>query len=785
MSTAPETSQRPRHAPAARTTAPAGGPGRRRGDWTAAGLFLLAEALLLAVVRLWQPRFFYIDDKAAQYLPVWHWLGGEPGARLPAIDPDQGSAGNFVGDLQYGVLDPFHWGLATVISRMDGLNAAGWGLHVLAVTVLGLGIVALARHYGAGVVWSAAAAVGAANSGFLFWFASSWWPAAWGTAVLPWLWWALVTRSRAGLLTAALAGYLVATSGYPYSLPFAGLIVVAVGLEKALHDRSVRTLWSSAYLLRALAAGGGLLMAAPGLLAASAMTPYTQRATLPVGDLGSTGEFIPNLLDVIIGGPTLNAQVTGWWGDLLPSASMAAAWFVLPVLALVDRQRVRALGGLRGVPGVTTGLVLAGCALLATQLPTVVGGLRYPFRYAVVLQVVLPLVVAVLASRAGLRFSRGQVLLAVSLLVGQAVLATARTPDLVVWHVAAALAGIAVVLGLRALHRRRSAQQAPTAVGPAPAEEEGTGRRVGVAAVVLLATALAPLVSIGAAIAVGDEFAAERGGQPSGRPANALYEAVVWPADVAGFRAAAVEPGLNASVLHWGSSGFDRGLSAGVPLGSAALFSDIRPGYGYTSVGQGGWAERLCQDYLGQSATCPDAAQRLLATVPGTDRTWLDATSKDVLLLDTDAPPEIYESLEDGWRRVGRDGDFDRFEREEPTEGRITVVGDAVTELDALAVGPEEERYAVSWTADGDRRLVTRSPWWPGYEATVDGQPLDVQVVDGTLLAVELPAEGGSGELVIGYVPPGLTAGLVAVAVGALGVVALAVLEDRRGRSRR
>ncbi|MFL6112932.1 MAG: hypothetical protein ACJ786_16495, partial [Catenulispora sp.] len=504
---------------------------QRRAGWSALGLFALAQAALMVVIRLWQPRFFYVDDLQAQYLPVWTWLGQRTGwSGPPLIDPDQGSGGAFVADLQYGVLDPFHWLLANAISRFDGLNAVGWGLHIGAVTVLGLGVVAVATHYRVRPGWTAAAALGAANCGFLFWFGASWWPAAWGTALLPWLWWALVSRLRIAVPVAAFAGYLIATSGYPYSLPFAGLLVIGVAVERGFRHGWRPGLRERGFLLRVLASGGGVLLAAPALLAASAMTPYSQRATLPTGDLGSTGDFIPNILDVLIGGPTSTAQVSGWWGTLLPSPAMATGWFVLPVLALVDWSRVRALGGARRLPGVAVSLVMVTGSLLASQTPTVVGGLRYPFRYVVVLQVVLPLLVALLASRGGVRLGRAQLLAASALLLVQGALGVLRTPALAGWHVGAAVLGILVLVVAGRLAAGRDGRaagwtgdgvdgDADDLGGPVPRRRlspGSSGSRVALVALVLAATAVAPLVSIGTAVAVNDRVAEKRGQAPSG-----------------------------------------------------------------------------------------------------------------------------------------------------------------------------------------------------------------------------------------------------------------------------
>jgi hypothetical protein len=727
-------------------------------------LFLLAQAVFMAALRIWQPRFFTIDDKLAQYLPVWGWLGRQPGVAVPLMDADQGSAGAFAADLQYGTLDPLHWLLADVIGRLDGLNAAGWGLHLLAVTVLGTGIVALGTRLGLHPAWAALAAVGAANSGFLLWYGASWWPAAWGTALLPWLWWALVSRSAWGVPTAALAAYLIGTSGYPYTLPFAAVVVLGVLIERALAARDWR-LWRSPGLVpRLAAAAGGLLLAAPGLLAAGRMTPFSARAESPDDIRGNLGEFIPNLVDVVVGGPTLSSDVSGWWGTLMPAAVMATAWFALPLLALVRWSALR--GRLLGVPGLVPAALLVVASLLATQTPTEVGTLRLPFRYVTVVQIVLPLLVALLLAATGPRVTRGRLAAAAGLLGLQGLLAVARVPALTDWHVAVTLAGVLVVVLLGVLARR-------------------SGQPVGRVALVLLAvaTVAAPLASVGAAVSFNRVI---KGPDSGGLPAAGLWNPSFWPVSRSEFQQRSLEPGLDATVVVWGSAGEDRGIASGVPVGSAALYSDVRPGYGYTSLGQAGWSARWCQDYLGQSATCADSVQRLLATVPGTDLTWLEATSKDVLLLDTRTPPEVFDSLGDRWERTGRQGGFVRYERVQPTPGRITWTGADVTAVEAVEVGPDDERYTVSWAAGDDTRVLTRIPWWPGYRATLDGRELDVEVVEDTVAAVDLPADGGSGELRIWFEPPARTIGLAAAGLGGfvvLGAVAWELVRRRRAAS--
>jgi hypothetical protein len=750
-----------------------------RAGWLAAGLFLAAEAVFLVLVRLWQPRFFYFDDLQAQYLPVWTWMGNRAdGGRPPLIDPDQGSAGAFVADLQYGVLDPFHWLLMSVVSGVDNLNLVAWGLKGMVVVVLGLGTTVLATHLGARPVWAAAAAVGAVNSGFMLWFATSWWPAGWGTALVPWLWWALSSRSRWSVPVAVLAAYLLLTSGYPYALPFVGLMAACLIVERLLRPRlegGVRDL-----VVRLVAAGGGALLGASGLLAASALTPLSQRSQGGMDPFGNAGTYIPNLIDVLLGGSTTSASVVGWWGDRLPPPVMAAAWFVLPTLALIRWHARPDAVPLWRTRGVLPAAALCVVAVIATQTPTMVADLRYPFRYVVVLQVTLPLLVAVLASRCGVVATRKRLLLAGSLLAAQCALSFSRTPVLWEWHGLVLVVGLLVLLAIGLVRRRARTADVSGAV-------RGRSARLPATALLMsVATVAAPLAGIGTALAYQQVDARTWGAEPTGLPARGVYESELWPSRVSEFERLSQEVGLNATVIWWGEAGGDRGALAGAPVGSAALLAGIRPGYGYTSLGHAGWADRWCADFVGQISGCADPADRLLEEVPGTDITWLEALSKDVVLLDERAPQSIQEALERQYDRVGEDRDFLRYERRDPTPGRITWTSDDVTSVQPLEVSEESESYRVSWSGD-DARVLARIPWWPGYEASVDGEPVELEVVDGTAIAVPLPDGEGSGILEIEYHRPRSTLGFVAVVAGAVAAAVAVVVglggDRRRGRA--
>ena len=748
-STSPAGSPSPRPAEAADPARE----GRRGDGWRAAGLFVGGLAVFVLVMAWRFPRFFYIDDKQLQYLPVFRWLGQTAdGLRPPLLDPDQGMAGNFAADPQYGVFDPVHWLIHRLVLVTGDLNAASWMLSLLSLVLLGLGICALATEHRVRPVWSAAAALGAATSGWMLFVGASWWPLTWGTALLPWLWWGLTVRSRWGAAVAALASYLLVSSGYPYALPFAAAIAVAVvGERLLLEDRAtggarelVRRVLARSSLSPLLAAAGGALAGSCNLWVVRGLQDVTQRAGSEIPAVGNLGTFVPNLLDALLGGPTLFGQAEGWWGSLLPLPVMATAWFAVPLLALAPwRAALRT----RGVP---TALALTVLSALATQTTTEIGSFRFPVRYLVDLHLFLPLL-TVLLLRSGLVLTRGRVLLAGAVVVAQLLLSISRAPALVGWHL---LAAVAVLAGLAAV----------------VAGERAPGRRTGsvlVAAALLLGVALLP--QVGARAAVVSERA-RLDNPTAGLPQLGAHDSGRWPSLVREFEERAWQPGLDATVLAWGGAGPDLGLSSGVLLGSANLLSGTTPGFGYTSIGQRSWADRWCTDYLGQVGMCPGAEQRLLATAPGTDLTWLEVMAKDDVLLSDTTPAVIEDRLVGSgrWRVAEQRGAYTRLVRTEPRPGRATWNDAGVRALQPVAVGPESQQYAVQVDAAAPQRVVFRDVWWPGYRATLDGVEVPTSSYDGSLVQVELPPGDYSGRLAVSYRPAGLTAGLVAVGAGLL-----------------
>ncbi|MGY1747113.1 hypothetical protein [Blastococcus sp. SYSU D00695] len=717
----------------------------RRGSAAAVG-YLGLQALILVFVARVAPRFFYVDDSLAQFLPMTWWLGRTAqGGRPPILDPEQGMAGNVLADMQYGALDPLHWLIQALAATSDDFLVVSFGFGAATVTWMGLGALAALLTHRVPAPLAVAGAVGISSSGFFLWYGSSWWPLLWSIAWLPWFWFGLSSRGALGILAIGVSSWALLTSGNPYALFFVVVLVLARLLERRRAIGTWRRVLDRPLVLRLIAAVGGSLIAVPTLLSTLQLSSVMGR---PEGDafIGNAGFAVANLADVLLGGPTLMAQTNAWSGNIGLVPAMATMLVALPMLAMVDWRRA-----LR-VPGVLAAGLTYLAAVVATQLPTVVVVFRYPLRYVVVAEVFLP-ALALIAFAAAARVTRGRLRVAGGIVLAQFLLAVFRAPVFWKWHLLATVLAAAGLAAVVLWHRRVDLR-----------------RVAGVAVAVVVA--LAPLVSLQLMVSVQDRVDAIDATDSGGQPFRALYNGYGIGTDTAAYADRSVRVDATATVITWRFEP-DWGWGDGVMVGNANLAAGFRPGFGSLAVWHAEVNRHWCRSY--QGATCSDPAD-LLAEAGDTGVPWIDLLSSDTVLLNDNAPTEIRQHFDGTWDRGTTTGPWTEYRREDDLPGRITAA-DGVTvspsgwRADLARVGKPMDVYVVS-TGDDPGRLALRIPYYPGMQATLDGRPVSVGSVEGASLAVELPAGVEDGRLEITYAPAG--AGLVVPAT-ALGLVVMGV----------
>ncbi|NEK95849.1 YfhO family protein [Modestobacter muralis] len=730
---------------------------------------MLAQLTVLGLLKLLAPRFFvaeptrlaWFSDVQAQFMPVMWWMGRNgQGTVPPLVDPDVGGNGNFTADMQYGALDPLHWALLEVLSRFDDLVLFSWVFAAGTVTATGLGALLVAQRAGARGVLAVPAALGAATSGFFLFFGGDWWPVLWTAPFFLLGWYGLLRRDVRGALLAGLCTWGLVNGGNIYLVPFGVLLLVTVVVLEGRAHGSVRAAVRQPWLRGSvLAMAGGAVAASPTLLTVAGLGEFAGRP-VDASLMGNSGFGVPNLLDVLVGGASMHAIANDWMGVVQQTPAFSTFVVALPALALVDwRRAVRS-------PVVVTALVLCVSAAAATQLPSVLGDLRIPFRYVLVLALVLP-VLAVVALSLAPQLTRRRVQVAAGIVLLQGAVAWSRSPALAWWHLlAVAVAAVALV-----------ALTVVAAAGP------GRGLRSPLAAGVLLLAAAAPVF-----LGYG-QLADMHGRIQAQYPEQYRFQGEGYDlgTTVEDFRGRALATDTAVTVLQYDSFDVppDQRAEAGVLFGDANLLAGLRTGTGYSAVKHLGTQTLECRGPVAGLDSCPD----LLRTVPapdGTSLVWLDVLAADRVYASPATPAAVLEHLDTSplWAAGGADRTYRTWTRVTPLTGRVTwSAGTSVGTEGVLStfarLGEDQERYTVS-TGDAAGSVVLRVPYWPGYEASVDGEQVPVRAFGGALVEVDLPAGLDAAQLTLRYAPTGVRLFWPLLGLGALGVAAGGLLAAGR-----
>lgn len=716
--------------------------------WTAVSLLGLVSAV--GLVLLIETRFFFSGDKQSMFLPVTRDIGrrllhGE----FPGIDPDLGAAGNFALNLQYGLYDPFQLLVAVVLSRIDDvvLAATLWSVGLLAVLCAGVCALLLRLRVPGG--WAAAGAVGVSLAGYTLYQLAPSWMAAMGSLVwVPWWWRSWYGRSRWSLVGLAGFGYLLVAAGWPFTWLMATVIGVGLVVEEVVRRSggdagAARRAWMAPLGSRVLASLGGALAGATVAVPTLMAFEYTVRTTA----IADNGRWRPNLADLLsVASPTHSFYLTV--PGIAPSAPMFfVAWFIAVLVWGVAWSRAT-----WRVPGVLSAGVATVLAALMTQLPADLGPLRQGLRHLPAFQLCVVVLIIVAYAHSPARWNRPRIAGAVATALVTGFLAWSQNPtsSQVVVGAALVLGCVVALLGLLAL-------------GAAPGRWGTTARAASLPAVFAL---VSTVLLTGWAVRGFPSSAGADHGLTNPAPTSA-------PGVVEGV------PTLTLFDRKIGTAARQQLYGDGIGYGYTRLSESYRPLNGVSSLGHRYLNKQLCLDWYGSG--CGDTAKRLLATEPTTGRTWIDLLGVEQVQVAPGKRARIWRRVAAGaWQPSNRVGAVTIYRRAEPLPviGRITDV-DGPAAVTPLELENARQSYQVG-AADAPTRLVFRDLYWPGYQATLDGVPLEVTAVSDVFVSVVIPA-GAAGELVISYSPAGQGLRLALLVVGGvLVLVSLLLVGGRR-----
>jgi len=222
-----------------------------------------------------------------------------------------------------------------------------------------------------------------------------------------------------------------------------------------------------------------------------------------------------------------------------------------------------------------------------------------------------------------------------------------------------------------------------------------------------------------------------------------------------------------------------------VLFGSLYQAAGVEAVNNYAGISFNSFVDDLCINYYG-GVPCGDGVGRLLAESPGAGVPWIDAMRIDTIVVQNSGPyggPNALDALPaDRWDvRVEHGVTVGTRTQPYPwPDGRVSAVTPGLEITGDSASTDTHE--TVTYTGSGTATFALLA--WPGWTATVNGEPVDVIESPGGLLQVQLPDSGGAeSTLTLQFTPPasGLGWGLAGVGlVLALGQGAWFVVRKRR-----
>ncbi|MEY7973118.1 hypothetical protein AB8O38_14075 [Saccharomonospora xinjiangensis] len=726
---------------------------RATGFWVATGVCVVVAAL--AQLPLIRNRIFYFwDDSAAQFLPMWHRLGERiaQGQWPPLLDVDLWLGGNLAAEALFGIYNPVNVANFLVVAALPDLAVASVLVKTEFLVLLALGTYLLCREYGAARPAAATLAVALPFAGYVLYFdAGSWASGLIAFAWVPHVWWTTRRAARGGLnpLWAFGAAALAVTAGNPYGM--LGVAVVYLGLLVEFAVRRRRRGTSVVLGLGACAALLVPLVFLP-LLASSSVTWRSDTAVV------NDGFLVPGLTDLLASSaPTHLPHVVVFGGTGLAVPAAYFAWFVLPLLPWLDWRIVRQRWRLLLAP-----LAVAATFAVAALGPSKLWLFRWPIRHLEYCFLACAVVLAVVLS-SGLRAdrARSRTVATVAIVAIGTYLAWSATPDNWAWHLGGGL--LVAVLAAVVIGWCRDA-----------------GR-----------TRLAVLLCAGTAAVLGYQLAMA--------PKNTNVSQLYYPHSVAELkdRFADRYPGEVMQIADLATADNTLGLH---PDGAWRyfLFGNVYSAAGveslvsYTGLGFLDFIDTFCLDNSG--STCPEAWDALWRPTGYGGAALADLLGVTTVVVQNALVPEARTAEpQAGWRVRERDDVVTVLQRETPLPWPDSTLTWASPGLDVTgaatvhrATGATGETVAFTATgSEGEHRLVFARLAWPGYSATVNGVEVPVETTPAGLVTVELPGGTREGELALNWSPPGQTAGVLAAGLGVLGALALGVAVPRWGQTSR
>lgn len=706
------------------------------GAVTAIGVIAGYLAVVLA-----NARHFYTDDTESQYAPLWVMLGRSlREGHLPVLVPENWMAGNYAIE-EAGLLNPPQLLIDLIAPSFDNLALYATIVKLIFAIILALGVYRICLEYGSKPTWAAVAGVSIPFTGFLLFFDSaSWMTAFTGTAWMVQAWASAIryARGKSGPIPTFVFLYLAMSVQYVFPAVESGLMIGAVAIGEVVYQRrwlpSLRLLAVSA-----CAALAGLATYLPSLLTAD----VTWRGASEVKNDAFLAVPWSESLNASL--PSTMPAFTSWWGYIQTMPMVYIAWFLIPTLAFIDWGKARAAARELTAVGIFTVAVL-----MWTAGPSTIGPLRWPARVLPMVAIGLLLLVCILLGRYATTDKLRGRCVAAGILVGLLLIRSASAaPGLAKWHVISAL--LVAALG---------------------AAMVWLGRTKG--------TAFACLVAIVAVSPIA--YAQVRAAQPTPMSWNLPESRSEMKDAFPDFEGTTLQLGDRALIAP-GDKTLD-GAYGSLAFGNYPKDLELTYTSGYTPNGHFYFGDLLCMRW--DMSVCPDAFRRAFTVEPTTGRTIVDLMNVDRVVLQNALYPDARKNpAPDGWKWVDYPGHENYISVLERVDGPVSTRNGRIADahgVEATSIAESNMSSTLRVSSETGGKVVFARLGWPGYRASIDGQPVPIDVVAKSFVTVDIPAGTKDAELVLTWRPPGWKVGGASMVAGVLG---LGVLEWMYLRTRR
>ena len=691
-------------------------------------LSLITPILFSLFILLRRSRYFFVDDKISDSIPKAYDIGrmlrqGE----IPWLSTNIMNGGAYAIEYQYAVFNPVRLLIDFTLPSFDDYAIAAWFVTAVYLALIGVAGFILGRNLGLRNAESLTlSTVIAINFYSIYWNASSWLVTFAGFC---WLVCGLAflagivheNKVRANLIGLFFVYYLCLTAGRP-----AAVIALAVAsIIVLIHLFFSRKIHSTGYTLLSVGTAASLC-ATPALLPLFSVAEIGTRSS----SFSNKHNFLVAPLDGLItfSDPSYAAFFRNYGGYQLQKApSFYAAWFLLPLLCIIDFSQQKLKNS-----GAWVWATLAILFALIAMGPDRAGFLRYPLRYVPYFQVCLTAFLLLSVKNCGFKITRNRIWLLSALLLFQCIHSIQSRPSKAWIIILATL----IVAALSAALLSRIKKHLNLGM-------------------FLYITSLLVLVVV---------FLIHKHGRGNdwGFPEDASLTSPLGRGDG------------NYTLFYGGyvNSKDKPNPHLEYRIASTGMLAGDRTINGYTPIGHKGFRSILKIDDHGNFRHNSKIAKKLFLRDTHTGLTHAELMRVDRIIARTGRrAKDTKKYLASNFIRTEKTKHtriFD-YKGHYSLPGLVSWVSDKtqVTSIPDCKFKHSRECVQVLQTPAQGGEIIFSRLWFPGYKAYLDDQKLKVSAYKSFWVKVDLPPSA-QGKLVLKYAPPGLSAGLWLASLGML-----------------